>query len=226
MLDHAHRRHPRPCRRSRQGWTTRFPALFAQQHESVVAFINRGQGLAFSPQTLYAAPHPNWGSSGIEPVDLDQDGDLDVLLTHGDTFDDFVLKPYHGIQWLENRGTQPFTPHSLADAPRRAARASGGYRRRRRSRHRRLGADRGWRSQSRARVARLAGTDVAAGLRASHDRDREPVSRHAGRRRSSTATAIPILRSAGSRWTRGSGRAWTSGGRRAHDRSASDFSQS
>ena len=94
-----------------------FLTLFAQQHESVVAFINRGQGLAFSPQTLYAAPHPNWGSSGIEPVDLDRDGDLDVLLTHGDTFDDFVLKPYHGIQWLENRGTQPFTPHSLATLP-------------------------------------------------------------------------------------------------------------
>jgi hypothetical protein len=91
--------------------------LFAQQHESVVAFLNTGKGLAFTPQTLYAAPHPNWGSSGIEPVDLDQDGDLDVLLTHGDTFDDFVLKPYHGIQWLENTGTLAFTAHTLATLP-------------------------------------------------------------------------------------------------------------
>jgi hypothetical protein len=29
-------------------------------------------------------------------VDLDGDGDLDVLLTHGDTFDDAIIKPYHG----------------------------------------------------------------------------------------------------------------------------------
>ena len=28
--------------------------------------------------------------------------------------DDFLLKPYHGIQWLENRGTFPFTEHTLA----------------------------------------------------------------------------------------------------------------
>ena len=89
--------------------------LFAQEHETVAAFLNRGAGLAFDVQTIYAAPHPNWGSSGIQVVDLDKDGDLDVLLTHGDTFDDEVVKPYHGIQWLENRGTYPFTEHRLAD---------------------------------------------------------------------------------------------------------------
>ena len=85
-----------------------FVALLAQEHESVVAFINTGQGLTFERRRpIYAAPHPNWGSSGIELVDLDKDGDLDVLYTHGDTFDDFVLKPYHGIQWLENTGHAP-----------------------------------------------------------------------------------------------------------------------
>jgi hypothetical protein len=50
-------------------------------------------------------------------VDLDGDGDLDVLLTHGDTFDDAVVKPYHGIQWLENRGAFPFVDHTLAEMP-------------------------------------------------------------------------------------------------------------
>jgi FG-GAP-like repeat len=93
-----------------------FVALFAQQHESIVAFLNTGK-LAFETRTIYAAPHPNWGSSGIELVDLDKDGDLDVLYTHGDTFDDFVLKPYHGIQWLENTGTFPFVEHALATLP-------------------------------------------------------------------------------------------------------------
>ena len=63
---------------------------------------------------IYAAPHPGWGSSGIQVLDLDQDGDADVLMTNGDTFDDMLPKPYHGIQWLENRGTFPFTGHTLA----------------------------------------------------------------------------------------------------------------
>jgi hypothetical protein len=92
-------------------------ALLAQQFESVVAYTNGGKGLSFTPTTLYAASHPNWGSSGIELVDLDIDGDLDVLMTHGDTFDDFVLKPYHGILWLENTGGGVFTPHPLATLP-------------------------------------------------------------------------------------------------------------
>jgi hypothetical protein len=93
-------------------------ALLAQEHETVVAYINKGTGdFSFDQKVIYAAPHPNWGSSGIQLVDLDADGDLDVLLTHGDTFDDGVVKPYHGIQWLENRGAFPFVEHTLASMP-------------------------------------------------------------------------------------------------------------
>jgi hypothetical protein len=89
-------------------------ALIAQEHEAVVAFLGDGKG-GFAPaQTLYAAPHPNWGSSGIEVVDFDKDGDLDVLMTNGDMFDDDILKPYHGIQWLENKGKLRFEAHPLA----------------------------------------------------------------------------------------------------------------
>jgi hypothetical protein len=90
-----------------------FVDLISQHHETVVAFLNQGKG-AFASKTIYAAPHPGWGTSGIELTDLDKDGDLDVLLTNGDMFDEFLLKPYHGIQWLENRGRFPFTEHSLA----------------------------------------------------------------------------------------------------------------
>jgi hypothetical protein len=87
--------------------------LFAQEHETVVAFVNRGE-MHFAPQVIYTAPHPGWGSSGIQVVDLDEDGDSDVLMTNGDTFDDHRLKPYHGIRWLENTGTYPFAEHTLA----------------------------------------------------------------------------------------------------------------
>ena len=92
--------------------------LFAQQYEQVVAFVNNGtKEVSFTPHVIYTAPHPNWGSSGIQVVDLDGDGDLDVLMTHGDTFDDQIIKPYHGIQWLENRGGYPFVEHTLATLP-------------------------------------------------------------------------------------------------------------
>jgi FG-GAP-like repeat len=92
-----------------------FIALLAQEHETVVAYINRGtKDFTFDQKVIYAAPHPNWGSTGIQLVDLDKDGDLDVLMTHGDTFDDGLVKPYHGIQWLENTGTFPWVNHEIA----------------------------------------------------------------------------------------------------------------
>lgn len=53
----------------------------------------------------------------MELVDFDADGDLDVLYTNGDTFDDGLAKPYHQILWLENDGHFPFTPHLVASMP-------------------------------------------------------------------------------------------------------------
>ena len=95
-----------------------FVTLLAQEYETVLAYINKGAGdFSFEQKVIYTAPHPNWGSSGIQPIDLDKDGDLDILLTHGDTFDDGIVKPYHGIQWLENTGTYPFVEHTLAQMP-------------------------------------------------------------------------------------------------------------
>jgi hypothetical protein len=94
-----------------------FVALISQEHETVVAFLNEGNG-RFRKEVIWTAPHPAYGSSGIQLVDLDGDGDLDVLYTNGDVLDKpFVLKPYHGIHWLENRGRFPFTHHRLADMP-------------------------------------------------------------------------------------------------------------
>jgi hypothetical protein len=93
-----------------------FVALLSQEHETVVAFLNAGEG-RFTQQTLWSADDPGFGSSGIEVVDLDRDGDLDVLYTNGDTFDSAYLKPSHGVHWLENRGALSFAHRRLAHLP-------------------------------------------------------------------------------------------------------------
>lgn len=90
-----------------------FVALLSQEHEAVVAFLNEGGG-RFRRETVYAAPHPAFGSSGIQLVDLDGDGRLDVLYTNGDSMDSHHLKPYHGVRWLQNRGAFPFADRPLA----------------------------------------------------------------------------------------------------------------
>jgi len=93
-----------------------FVALIAQQHETVVAFLGDGRG-GFRKETVDVAPHPGWGSSGLSLVDFDRDGDQDALVTNGDMLDDFLVKPYHGIRWLENRGSFPWVPHAIARLP-------------------------------------------------------------------------------------------------------------
>ena len=91
-------------------------AFLAQEHEEVVLYPGDGKG-GFGLERLYKAPHPNWGSTGLTLVDLDKDGDTDLLLTNGDMFDDQLLKPYHSIGWLENRGRMKFAYHTLAHLP-------------------------------------------------------------------------------------------------------------
>jgi hypothetical protein len=92
-----------------------FVALIAQEYETVVAFLNEGGG-KFRKKTIYSAPHPGWGSSGIELVDMNGNGRLDVLYTNGDILDEpYLWKPYHGVQWLENMGDLKFEHRRIAD---------------------------------------------------------------------------------------------------------------
>ena len=133
---------PIPARQPNMG--PGFAVAFAQQYEIVSAFYpistqndgNAGatdnaekasatgndekamgdvaEGSGYEEHVLYRAPHPNWGMSNLEPVDLDGDSDIDFLLAHGDTLDDgFAFKPYQGVMWLENRGGGEYEAHRI-----------------------------------------------------------------------------------------------------------------
>jgi hypothetical protein len=94
-----------------------FVALISQQYEHVVAYINRGPGKGFRAETIFRAIVPVWGSSGIELVDMDGDGDLDLLMSNGDSLDDFTVRPFHGVRWFENQGSYPWLQHDLVAMP-------------------------------------------------------------------------------------------------------------
>ena len=99
-----------------------FIALQSQESEHVFAMLNRGRG-NFRQETIYRAPHPRWGSTGIVLCDLNGDGKMDVLFNHGDSVElPATLRPYHGVSWLENKGTFPFTYHRLTHYPARTRR--------------------------------------------------------------------------------------------------------
>ncbi|KAF1685979.1 hypothetical protein B1992_09745 [Pseudoxanthomonas broegbernensis] len=88
-------------------------SLVAQEHEMVLAFRNLGGG-RFEQEVIARAPHPMFGSTFMLPVDLDQDGDIDLVFTNGDAFDlQTEPKPYHGVQWLENLGGMEFRFHDI-----------------------------------------------------------------------------------------------------------------
>lgn len=93
-----------------------FVVLFAQQHESIEWFRNDGTG-RFEHKILAKAAHPAFGSSSFQLVDLDGDGDTDIVSTNGDMMDEVSQsKPYHGVRWLENVGGE-FRGHELLAMP-------------------------------------------------------------------------------------------------------------
>ena len=88
-------------------------SLISQEHEMIVALINRGQG-KFDHVSLARFPHPMVGLTGMKLVDLDGDKDVDILFTNGDALDlQKDPKPYHGVQWLENTGELKFQLHDI-----------------------------------------------------------------------------------------------------------------
>ena len=88
-------------------------ALVSQEWEEIWAF----PGPELRQRLLWGTTNPDYGSSWITLVDLDRDGDPDILHSNGDAFDYAPAnsRPWHGVQWLENRGGMQFEPHRIAD---------------------------------------------------------------------------------------------------------------
>jgi hypothetical protein len=91
-------------------------SLVSQEWEEVWAFHNDGPG-RFTPKLLWGSTNADFGSSWITLVDLDRDGDPDFLYSNGDAFDYAPAnsRPWHGVQWLENRGDLRFEFHRIAE---------------------------------------------------------------------------------------------------------------
>jgi len=81
--------------------------LFAQGDEQVAVYWGKGGG-QFLKQTVLRFPSV-YGSSDMDVVDFDGDGDLDILYANGDNADySYELKPYHGVRLFRNEGKMNF----------------------------------------------------------------------------------------------------------------------
>lgn len=91
-------------------------ALISQEWEEVWAFVNDGKGV-FASHLLWGSTNPDFGSSWMSVVDVDKDGDPDIVHSNGDAFDYAPAnsRPWHGIQWIENRGQLAFEVHRIGD---------------------------------------------------------------------------------------------------------------
>jgi hypothetical protein len=91
-------------------------SLVSQEWEEIYGFINDGKG-NFTSKLIWGSDNEDFGSSGIYMCDLDKDGDEDILYTNGDAFDYIPPqgKPWHGVQWLENKGNLKFEFHRICN---------------------------------------------------------------------------------------------------------------
>ncbi|HVQ15631.1 MAG TPA: VCBS repeat-containing protein, partial [Vicinamibacterales bacterium] len=91
-------------------------ALVSQEWEEIWAFINDGRG-TFKPQMIWGSTNSDFGSSWMTMVDMDRDGDPDILYANGDAFEYAPpnSRPWQGVQWLENRGDLKFEFHRMID---------------------------------------------------------------------------------------------------------------
>lgn len=91
-------------------------SLVSQEWEEIYCYTNDGKG-NFQSGLLWGSGNQDYGSSGISMADVDMDGDADILYTNGDAFDYIPPqgRPWHGVQWLENKGNLAFEFHRICD---------------------------------------------------------------------------------------------------------------
>lgn len=95
-----------------------FAALISQEWEEVHWFKNLGRG-QFQDFVVWGSTNEDYGSSGLAVADVNGDGRPDLIYTNGDGFDyaGYGSRPWHGVQWLENRGNGSFAYHRVGDMP-------------------------------------------------------------------------------------------------------------
>ncbi len=89
-------------------------SLVSQEWEQIYCFENLGNK-NFQQHLLWGSDNEDFGSSDIYLCDLNKDGNQDILYTNGDAFDYMPPrgKPWHGVQWLENKGNLKFEYHRI-----------------------------------------------------------------------------------------------------------------
>jgi hypothetical protein len=95
-----------------------FVSLVSQEWEEIYTFENDGRG-NFKSHLNWGSTNEDYGSSGIRLSDLNQDGLVDILYTNGDAFDYLPPRPrpWHSVQWLENKGGFRFEHHPIGLFP-------------------------------------------------------------------------------------------------------------
>ncbi len=91
-------------------------AIVSQDEEELWGFENDGKG-NLTPRRLWFTINFDLGSAGLVAADLDQDGDMDLVLPVGDNLEDYDAypQPYHGCYWFENQGGWTFKMQRIAD---------------------------------------------------------------------------------------------------------------
>jgi hypothetical protein len=86
-------------------------ALMTQESEAVEIYSRQGD--QFLRTTAWTANDLAFGLVAMELIDLDQDGDMDILLCNGDAFDNNYANGSHGVRWLENLGSLRFAHRKI-----------------------------------------------------------------------------------------------------------------
>ncbi|HEY9153789.1 MAG TPA: VCBS repeat-containing protein [Opitutaceae bacterium] len=91
-------------------------ALISQEWEEVHLIRNVGGG-EFSDGVIWGSTNEDFGSSGLDVYDVNRDGRPDLIYTNGDALDysGAGSRPWHGIQWLENKGAGQFIFHRVGN---------------------------------------------------------------------------------------------------------------